>query len=249
MEDSLFSQPEMKEASKNFVCIRLNCHEDKDNLALLLKLRKMNNDPDYLTNNDLFLLDPTGEKVLFRKGSRTYLDFIEQVGGLKGVLAAMDKAIKQYPGKLSQAALVPWNKSLSSALVRSHADGEPVLLLITDGSEELKAIEKAIGDPSLVRRFSTEFYFVRVAKGSEDVAKLRLPEDLKLMFLRPARLGTDAIIMDTKADPKNLAKSMAAARDEFGKTFRKLSRSDTLRIGYADRIFYKGPGSNPGAKD
>src|SRR5688572_8142278 len=162
MEDSLFSQPELIEASRKFVRVRLNAHEDKNHTALLLKLRAINRDPPFLMNNDFFLLDPMGEKALFRKGSRPYPDFMEEEGGLPGVLGQMRMAAKMYPGKAPLAELVPWNKSLSAALVRAHADGEPVLLLITDGSDGSKALEKAVDDAALLQQFRTEFYYVRM---------------------------------------------------------------------------------------
>lgn len=245
MEDSLFSRPEMIEASKKFVRVRLNAHEDRKHALLLIRLRALTHEPKYILNNDFFLLDPTGEKVLFRKGARPYPDFMDEEGGLAGILEQMQTTARMYVGKAPQAELVPWNKSLSGALFRAHADGEPVLLLVTDDTEDSKSVERAVGDPVLLQRFRNEFYFLRVDKGSPELASFKLPAASGLLFLRPSQLGTQAVIMNTKADAKELPKSMAAALDEFSATFPKLSREQITEKGRAEKILhYPGTGKN-----
>ncbi len=247
MEGSLLSRPEVIEASKKFVRIRLNSHEDTDHAALLIKLdRALSGNPARL-NIDLFLLDPTGEKVLFKKGARLYPVFMKEEGGVPGILAQMENVARMYPGKAPEASLVPWNKSLSGAMVRAHSDAEPALLLITDGSENSKSLEKVVGDPALLKRFRTEFFFVRLDKGSAEIAKYKLPNSPGLLFVRPARLGTEAVVMDTKASPEYLSKSMESALSEFGKTFEKLSRQQILDKGKKENIHQPGAGpSRPG---
>lgn len=247
MESSLLSRPEIIEASKKFVRIRLNSFEDKDNAALMLSIgsrrAKMTNGS---VNIDFFLLDPTGKKVLLTKGDRAFGVFLKEEGGVTGILEEMVKVAKQYPGKAPQAELVPWNKSLSGALVRAHADAEPLLLLIAEGSDPSKALEKVVSDRELLRRFRTGFFFVKLDLGSAEIAKYKLPKASGLLFLRPSRLGTEAVVMNTKADPNDLAKSMAAALDEFGKTFPKLSRTETLEKGKSEKIQYPGAGKSSG---
>ncbi len=244
MESSLLSRPEIIETSKKFVRVRLNAFEDKDNAAVMLSIGgRRAQMTSGSVNIDFFLLDPTGKKVLLTKGDRSFGVFVKEEGGVAGILEEMEKVAKQYPGKAPQAELVPWNKSLSGALVRAHSDAEPALLLITDGSEDSKALEKVVGDPALLKRFRTEFFFVQVDKGSAEIAKYKLPPASGLLFLRPSRLGTEAIVMNTKADPDDLAKSMAAALDEFGKTFEKLSRQQTLDKGKKENI--RQPGAGP----
>ncbi len=153
MEGSLLSRPEIIEASKKFVRVRLNTFEDKDNAALMLSIgsrrAQMTNGS---VNIDFFLLDPTGKKVLLTKGDRAFSAFMQAEGGVTGILEEMEKVAKQYPGKAPQAELVPWNKSLSVALVRAHADAEPLLLLIADGSDQSKSLEKVVSDLELLRR-------------------------------------------------------------------------------------------------
>lgn len=243
MESSLLSRPEVIEASKRFVRVRLNSFEDKDNAALMLSIgsrrAQMTNGS---VNIDFFLLDPTGKKVLVTKGDRAFGVFLKEEGGVAGILREMEKVAKLYPGKAPQAELVPWNKSLSGALVRAHSDAEPLLLLIADGSEDSKALEKVVGDPALLRRFRTEFFFVRLDKGSAEIAKFKLPNSTGLLFLRPARLGTEAVVMDTKASPEYLSKSMEAGLAEFGKTFEKLSRQQILDKGKKENIHQPGTG-------
>lgn len=244
MESSLLSRPEIIEASKKFVRIRLSAHEDKDNAALLFSIgsrrAQMTNGNQ---NIDFFLLDPTGKKVLFTKGDRAFGVFLKEEGGVTGILNEMEKVAKQYPGTVPQAELVPWNKSLSGALVRAHSDAEPALVLIADGSEDSKALEKVVGDPALLKRFRTEFFFVRLDKGSAEIAKYKLPnKSPALLFLRPARLGTEAVVLDTKVSPENLSKSMEAALAEFGKTFEKLSRQQILDKGKKENIHQPGAG-------
>lgn len=242
MEGSLLSRPEIIEASKKFVRVRLNTFEDRDNAAVMLSIgsrrAQMTNGS---VNIDFFLLDPTGKKVLLTKGDRAFSAFMKAEGSVAGILEEMEKVAQQYPGKAPQAELVPWNKSLSGALVRAHADAEPLLLLIA-ASDQSKALEKVVSDLELLRRFRTGFFFVKLDLGSAEIAKYKLPKASGLLFLRPSRLGTEAVVMHTKADPNDLANSMAAALDEFGKTFPKLSRTQTLEKGKSEKIQSPAPG-------
>ncbi len=247
MESGLLSRREVIEASKEFVRVRLNTHEDKDDAVLMLKLGGVRAQMTKgRLNVNFFLLDPTGEKVLFTQGDRYQPDFMKEEGGVSGIVAKMEKVAKQYPGKASQAELVPWNKSLSGALVRAHADAEPLLLLIADGRGPSMVLEKAVSEVELLRRFRTDFFFVKLGLSSEEITTYKLPQAPGLLFLRPSRLGTEAVVMNTKADPDDLAKSMADALAEFGKTFPKLSRKETLEKGKSEKIHHPGAGRSPG---
>ncbi len=240
----MLSRPEIIEASKKFVCVRLNAlGSDEESRKLALKWG------DRLFNVEFFLFDPTGEKVLLRKNSDGHSNmgqFLSKSGGPSGIASEMEKVAKQYAGKATEAPAIPWAPSLGEALVQAHSDAEPILLLITDGTEATKNLAKLVSDRELLRRFRTGFFFVKLELDSKEIAKYKLPRESGLLFLRPSRLGTEAVVMNTKADPKNdLAKSMAAALDEFGKTFSKLSRQETLEKGKSEKIHYPGAGKGP----
>ncbi len=240
----MLSLPEIIEASKKFVCVRLNAMgSDEESRKLALKWGGR------LFNVEFFLFDPTGEKVLLRKNSDGHSNmgqFLGRSGGSSGIASEMEKVAKQYPGKATEAPAVPWMPSLGEALVQAHSDAEPILLLIADGKEASKNLAKLVSDRELLRRFRTGFFFVNLDLGSKEIAKYKLPQESGLLFLRPSRLGTEAVVMNTKADANDLAKAMAAALDEFGKTFRKLSRTETLEKGKSEKIHYPGAGKRPG---
>ncbi len=246
MERGLLSQPQIIEASKKFVCVRLNAMgSDEDSRQLALKWGGR------LFNVEFFLFDPTGEKVLLCKNSDGHSNmgqFLSRSGGPAGIAAEMEKVAKQYAGKATEAPAIPWAPSLGEALVQAHSDAEPILLMITDGTEASKNLAKLVSDPKLLTRFRTGFFFVKVVPGSKEIAKYKLPQESGLLFLRPSRLGTEAVVMNTTADPNDLTKSMAAATDEFGKTFPKLSRQETLEKGKREKIHYSatGKGLGPG---
>ncbi len=243
MEGGLLSRPEIIEASRKFVCVRLNATGSDD------EARKLSLRWGRVVNVEFFLLDPAGEKALLRKNSdglRNMGVFISQAGGPSGIASEMEKVARQYPGKAPEAPAIPWSPSLGEALVQAHCDSEPVLLVIADGTEASKNLAKLVGDTELLRRFRTGFFFAKLDPGSKEIAKYKLPQESGLLFLRPSRLGTEAVVMNTKAEPNDLAKSMAEALDEFGKTFPKLSRQETLEKGKSEKIHYPGADKSPG---
>jgi len=232
MERGLLSDAKIIATSQKFVCVRLDAEEDLENTALSRKL------VGRATNVEFFLLDPAGEKVFEHRGNRNMGQFINELGGPSGIAAKMDAIARTYPGNKTALgpAAVPWMKSVRESLIQANCDAEPILLLIADESEQAKALQKAVAAPELLGRFRTHFFYVEVKKDSPELSTYKLPQAPALVFLRPTRLGTKAVIMDTPANPENLEKCMENALKEFAKTHEKLSREETLEKGKKERI-------------
>lgn len=232
MERGLLSDAKIIEASQKLVCVRLHAMEDLENAELARKLGGR------APNVEFYLLDPTGEKVFDHRGNRSMGQFIKELGGPSGIAAKMEAIARTYPGNktASGPAAVPWMKSVRESLVQANCDAEPILLLVADESEQAKALKKAVAAPQLLSRFRTQFFYVEVQKDSPELSTYQLPQPPALVFLRPSRLGTKAVIMDTPANPENLEKCMENALKEFAKTHEKLSREETLQKGKKEGI-------------
>lgn len=190
------------------------------------------------TNVSFYLLGPGGEKVHFKKGDRSMGQFLRESGGVSGIVARMEEVARLHPGKAASAEPIPRMRSLAEALVQAHCDAEPILL-VTEGSVEADGLVKRVGSPDVLARFRTAFYFVKLPKDSPEISKFKVPRAPSLLFLRPSRLGTEAVVMETRVSPEDLAGSLEEALGEFGRTFQKLSRDGTLEKGKKEGIRYQ----------
>lgn len=221
MERSLLSHATFVGASKDFVCVRLNAHEDEENHQVAGKFGDRN------MPVHLYIVDSAGERV--------FLDIVQLVKGkdIKGFFAdpecpslvagEMAKIARKHPGKREPRgrAGVPWMKTLREALTQGNCDGKPILLHVSDRSAGSRKLEDLVGDASVQSRFGTEFLFVQVPKDSEEVSKYTLPAPPSLSFAAPKQLGKDVELLTTPADRSALGKSMEKAISEFGRTFKR----------------------------
>ncbi len=227
MERGLLSDAKIIEASQKFVCVRLNSTEDLENAEFARKLGGR------APNVEFYLLDPTGQKVFDQRGNRSMGEFLKASGGASGIAAKMDAIARTYPGNKTALgpAAVPWMKTVRETLVQANCDAEPILLLVSDESEQAKALKKVVAAPEVLSRFRSQFFYVEVQRDSPELSTYKLPRAPALVFVRPALLGTKAVIMDTTANLGQLERCMEDALKEFAKAHEKLSREETLLKG------------------
>lgn len=161
LEERVFSHPDVREALKNFVCVRLDGRESAENAAL-----KQEYGPVVPGNVQNRIVSPSGENL---SGLPTHVEV--------SVLAEfLNYWVAIYPGvEVAQAETppLPFFGTLHQALNVSACDARP-LGVIVHSSEESKARLNELAKPlAWDSDFSGWFHFVHCSPHDEVLARIR----------------------------------------------------------------------------
>src|SRR4051812_12849927 len=122
MDRSFLSQPEVIEASRQFVCVRLTTYEDQAEMDFMKSIGHTRSGE--VENSMFTVLGPDGQEPVVRADRsmrRAYRDAKEMAAG-------MAKLIGEYKPKATPASL-PVIRDVRLALDVAAADGQPLVVL------------------------------------------------------------------------------------------------------------------------
>ena len=133
MDRSFLSQPEVVQASRKFVCIRLATYESFEEAQVLRNL--FVGGSGQVENTTFALLSPDGRTPLVRAGRSPNWDF----SGAQDMAAAMDRIASLYPDRYTAGgADLPVVDNLRLALNVGACDHLPVVALLSDNPQQLQ---------------------------------------------------------------------------------------------------------------
>jgi hypothetical protein len=190
MDRSFLSQPEVIEASRKFVCVRLATYEDAEEGELLKSMIRTRSGE--LENSVFTILTPDAKRQLVRAArspSQAYDD-------AKAMAAAMDKIAADYPSSSNaerRVAGLPTVANLRLAVNMAAADDQP-LVVVAGGDESRRKVEAALERLVWGERFVGRFLYV--AASEDELSQLSgVAGKAGVLVVEPDEYGSKATVL------------------------------------------------------
>ena len=232
MSNRVFGDANFVEATRQFVCVRPDTYESKDNQAkirILLGGR--------MENTAFCLLSPDGQERLSGTGRGVTRD----VGGAQG----LDRVALQYRSKgNSKDAYVPDFNSVRMAMNIASADSR-VLVMIVAPDEKIGEVEKKMRTVAWDDQIIGRFHF-DLETDSAQLAKPLSAEPSKVAsgvyVIRPGEFGVNGTVMsrlelDTPND--QIITQLVKANAEYAKTTPRKTYQAHVNKGHREGYYFE----------
>lgn len=152
MDRSFLSQPEVIDASRKFVCVRLTTYEDDGEAKFLKSLVRTGS--GQVENSSFAILDVDGKTKLVGGGRgmmQVYRDAKEMADGMAKLLA-------KYTPK-GEPASVPLVPTVRLALPVAASDGQPLVVVRVKDEKQRADVQKALAKLVWAEEFVGRFVF------------------------------------------------------------------------------------------
>lgn len=234
IDSTYLHQPEVIEASKEFVCIRLTAYEDESERVFMSQLVR-----GQVTNTAFAILAPDGTPAVQNKGtgkgpSGLFEDAAEMARGLKDIAS-------RYPSKAAQGApALPVTLNGKVGMVVAAADNLPFALVFAADPQHQQQLEEKLATVAWTRNFEGRFIYA-LAASMEEISRVRgctISEGI--LLIEPDMFGAGGkIVAEISADQSgaSIEQSMMKCLQSFvpiQKTRRELAAK-----GFQQEIFYE----------
>jgi len=144
MDRTVFSDPAVVTASRDFVCIRLATYEDPEEAEFLRSLYRSPTGED--VNTVFALLTPDGEAATRAGRSPSHAFRTEEGDTVARLVREMEELHERHPGRDDGPRALPTVADLRLALNVAACELQPVLALVAEDDEALDALEHRIAD-------------------------------------------------------------------------------------------------------
>lgn len=249
----MFANEDFIEASRKYVCIRIETFENKEAEE---KVRALLN--GRYANTAFCIFDPQGEEKLTRsgRGPLTALGFRGR-GRVEDetVIRQMKEVAAQFkPGDNQGNALLQDFNSFRQALNVASADQR--LLIFVDVKEDDKQqvednLKQVFGDSEITGKFHLNFMDAEVDKGwSKKIhGETASPG---IFIIRSGTYGQDGMVMDRlkhSSSAEEIKTAMTAANEKFASLEDRKTYSEHVRSGRRNGIYFENEMSNAEASD
>lgn len=222
----MFSNSEVIEASRKFVCVRIESYESKENQEIVRSYLN-----GRFENTAFCVLAPDGKTRLSRS-SRGPSQVFRDIDGLVSNLESIASEFKAN-GDVSKASVPDFN-SFKLALNVASAD-QRVLVLITAPEDQLKTAEKRMRTLAWHPKVQGKFQFDLESDASWK-EPLSQGADAKagIYLIKPGTFGLEGTVLerlDLEAPSKAILEAMAKANTAYAKTTEKKVYSTHLQEG------------------
>ncbi len=184
MDRSYLSQPEVIQASRRFVCIRLATYEDAEEGEILTSI--FVGGSGQLENTTIAVLSSDGERFLARPGRGARQMFVDAEDMAATLQRIADETRAAAP---AGAQDLPKIADVRLALDIAACDGRPLVVLCATDAQSRKSLEERVRDLAWSDAFAGLFVFASVSK-SEDLAAIEgVPAQAGLLVIEPDRFG------------------------------------------------------------
>ena len=212
MDRSYLSNAEVIQASRKFVCVRLETYENADEMKFMQSIY------DYRTptKNSLFaILDPSAKRHLVKPGrsmKTTFADGAAMAEGMKKVSAEYAKAGAMQPGKLG----MPYLRSTRVALNVSSCDTQRLAVLYAPGKDDLARLEKLLLPLAWSERLIGNLLYV-MSTDESDLGQIKdATKEPGVLLVEPGKFGMAArqvAFIKLGASPADALKTLALVAD------------------------------------
>ncbi|MGK0187753.1 MAG: hypothetical protein ACI9R3_003543 [Verrucomicrobiales bacterium] len=227
----MFSNSDVIEATRKFVCVRIESYESEENQQLVRS--HLNG---RFANTAFCILAPDGKERLTRSGrgpSQIFSDTDSFASGLHSIAAKFDAS-----GNASEAPVPDFN-SFKLALNVASAD-QRVLVLIAAPEDRLKTVERRLRSLAWDSRVQGRFHFDLESTASWK-APLSQKKDAKagIFLISPDEFGLTGVVMDRlelAATPNAIMTAMARVNALYAKNTEKKIYGGHVQEGRAKGI-------------
>lgn len=237
----MFSAKEFIEASRNFVCVRLETYESKEHEALIRKLYG-----GKYTNTVFCVLAPDGETKLTRAHRAPGIVLGNgrpgQGDSTEKVVQSMAKILEEYPpkGDAAQAVLQDFN-SYKQGLNVASSDQRLLIVVAGEKQETAKpALQKVLNGKEMIGRFHLDFVDAEVDKELAIKPKDKVVAD-GIMIIQPdqyGQVGTLLKALPLTATDSEIAAALTRANQQYAEVEQRKNYYEHVKQGRADGIDY-----------
>ncbi len=208
MDRSFLSQPEVIDASRKFVCVRLTTYEDEGESKFLKSLVRTGS--GQVENSSFAILDVDGKTKLVGGGrgmNQVYRDAKEMADGMAKLLA------KSTPkGEPTSLPLVP---TVRLALPVAASDGQPLVVVRVKDEKARAEVEKELAKLVWGDEFVGRFVFAVDAEAA--TAFDGLTGEPAVVVVQPDTFGQKAKVLAQADKPDDLAAALRSGLKGFVK--------------------------------
>jgi len=241
----LFAKQEFLDASRKFVCIRIETYENKESEA---KVRELLN--GVFANTAFCVFDPQGERRLSRTGRSPDQGLGSRRGRGKGdsdqdVIDSMKQIAAKYQakGKAGEALLQDF---LTFRQALNVASADQRLLLFANVNEESRldveaTLKRVFADSDVVGKFHLNFADPKVDEGWGKKIKGANKEP-GLVIIRAGEYGIDGTVVEqlsVDVKEKKLKSALLAANQKFSKVEDRKDYASHVKQGRRQRIYFE----------
>ena len=238
----MFSQKEFIEASRDFVCVRLESYESEEHQKLVRGFLR-----GAFANTAFGLLAPDGKTQLSR-GGRSPAALVGRGGGGVGteqVVPIMKDIVKGYSqaGRASEATLQDFHTTRQAINV---ASGDQRLLVLTVASK--KSREKAeetlravLNEPDLVGVFHHDFLEAKADEGWDELVTKEKAGD-GFLVIRSHEFGLEGEVvaqLPITASASELKKTLVKANKTFAETEERKVYGEHVQEGRQKKVYFE----------
>jgi hypothetical protein len=237
----LFSQADFIEASRKFVCIRIETYENKEAEE---KVRALLN--GRYANTAFCMFNPNGTERLSRSGRSPFDAFGRKSDGDdKELIGQMNQIAAKYTpsGETDNSVLQDFN-SFRQALNVASADQRLLVFVDVEKDDQKKVrnnLETVFADQDIVGKFHLNFMDKEVDQQWSKSIKgnTRSPG---IFIIRSGTFGIDGVVMDhlspTTAE-EEIKAAMVGANEKFASIEERKTYSEHVRAGKRQRIHFE----------
>ena len=217
MDRSYLSDPDVVEASRSFICVRLVTYEDVG------EMKFMNSIYDFRTptKNSLFaILDPSAKEHLVKPGRSmrsTFEDAAQMADRMKEITETYPAERVASPTKLG----MPYLKDVRLALNVAACDTQCLVILYAPKQKDRRRLESLLLPLAWDKELIGEFLFVATDKATDLSRVSDTGEAAGLLVVTPGAYGLEGrqvefVPLDTKPDEARAALVAAAQANRIG---------------------------------
>jgi hypothetical protein len=235
MDRSFLSQPEVINASRSFVCVRLTTYENKQEAELLKSL--FTGGSGEVENTTFAILSPDGQKQLVR-ASRSAR---ETLSNSARMAETMNRLAAQYQGKkVAGGPELPKVGSVRLALDVAACDNQPLVVLFARDETKLRQLEERTRALAWKDEFIGRVVYTVTADADQLKAIDGMAAQGGLLVVQSDRFGQKGTVLaqaGPDAEPADLAKALETGLGRFERAVKKFEAH--IREGHRSGIFWE----------
>ncbi len=234
IDSTYLHRPEVIDASKEFVCIRLTAYEDESERVFMSKLVK-----GQVSNTAFAILAPDGTPAVQNKGtgkgpSGLFDNAAEMARGLKEIAS-------RYPSKASQGApALPVTLNAKVGMVVAAADNQPFALVLSADPDRQQQLEEKLAKIAWNSHFEGRFIYA-MASSMEEISRVKgCSISDGILLIEPDMFGMGGkIVAEIPGDPSAEAIEQAMTKCMQNFVPVQKTRSELAAKGFQQEIFYE----------
>jgi hypothetical protein len=233
MDRSFLSQPDVINASRQFVCVRLTTYEDEKEAEFCRSLFiGRSGDQE---NTTFAILAPDGKTKLVRAGRSTRQLFANAAD----MARQMNEIATRYPAKIEETAktsVLPITLTARLGVDVAASDGQPLIVVLAADDAARSKLEARLASLAWGKEFIGQFVYASAAKTKEIPGVVGLQQRDSFVFVEPDKFGQKGELVrqvDSEAEVERVVNSMQATLTAHHKTVKneRFFRVEAIKAG------------------